>query len=70
MEVEDDQTHLKYVMVPAETFQKVQALFYDDGEFDLREAYPLVDEAFGGPDGWDAPGMEAYDDYDAHRQAP
>ena len=67
LEVEDDQTHVKYVLIPAETFQKVQALFYDDSEFDPREAYPLLDETFGGPEGWDAPGMEAYDDYDAHR---
>jgi hypothetical protein len=67
LEVEDEQTHLKYVMIPVETFQKVQALFYDDGEFDPSEAYPLLDQTFGGPEGWDAPGMEVYDDYDAHR---
>jgi hypothetical protein len=60
LEVEDDQTHSKYVIVPAETFQKVQALFFDDDEFDPREAYPLLDQTFGGPDGWDAPGMDAY----------
>lgn len=67
LEVEDDQTHLKYVVIPAETFQKVQALFDDDGDFDPSEAYPLLDQTFGGPEGWDAPGMEVYDDYDAHR---
>jgi hypothetical protein len=66
LEVEDDQTHAKYVTIPAETFQKVQALFFDDGEFDPWEAYPLLDQTFGGPEGWDAPGMELYDDYDAN----
>lgn len=67
LEVEDDQTHRKYVVIPAETFQKVRALFYDDSQFDPSEAYPLLDETFGGAEGWDAPGMEAYDNYDAHR---
>jgi hypothetical protein len=45
------------------------ALMADDeiDEFDPREAYPLLDETFGGPDGWNAPGIEGYDDYDVHR---
>jgi hypothetical protein len=67
IEVEDDQTHLKYVVIPADAFRKVQALF-DDSDFHPSEAYPLLDRTFGGPEGWDAPGMEAYDEYDAHRQ--
>jgi hypothetical protein len=70
LEVEDDQTHAKYVVLPAETFQKVRALIYEDGEFDPQDAYPLTDETFGGPDGWDAPGMDVYDNYDAHRPLP
>jgi hypothetical protein len=61
LEVEDDQTHLKYVIIPAEAFQKVQALFFGDDEFDPCEAYSLLDKTFGGPEGWDAPGMDAYD---------
>lgn len=65
LEVEDDQTHLKYVVIPAETFQKVQALFYDDGEFDPDDFMPLVHEALS--EDLDAPGMELYDDYEAHR---
>ncbi len=70
LEVEDDQTHAKYVMIPSEAFQKLQALFIDDGDFDPREAYPLMDKTFGGAEGWDAPGMELYDDYDANRPRP
>lgn len=65
--VEDDQTHFQYVIIPMETFQKVQSLIYDDGPFNPSEAYRLIDEAFGGPDGWDAPGMEVYDNYDTHQ---
>ena len=37
---------------------------YDDTEIDPSEFYPLLDESSGGTDGWDAPGMELYDDYD------
>ena len=65
--IEDDQTQKLYVLLPVETYQKVQSLIYADSDFDPREAYPLLDQAFGGPEGWDAPGMEAYDDYDNHR---
>ncbi len=55
LEVEDDQAHTKDVIVPAEAFQKVQALFFDDGEFNPREAYPIMDQTFGGPEGWKRP---------------
>jgi len=43
-------------------------LLYDDSEPDVREFLPLAHDAF--KDAWDAPGMEAYDDYDAHRKQP
>jgi hypothetical protein len=49
LKVEDDQTHSKCVIVPTEAFQKWQARFFDDGEFDPREAYPLLDQMCGGP---------------------
>ena len=65
--VEDDETHHTYVLVPMEAYQKVQSLLFDAGEFESSEAYPLIDETWGGPEGYDAPGMEMYDDYDAHR---
>jgi hypothetical protein len=68
LEVEDEKSHLKYVVIPAETFRKVQALFCEDG--DPRETYQLLDQTFGGAEGWDAPGMDAYDNYDAHHAKP
>lgn len=45
----------------------VTILPYDDAPFDPDEALAAVAEVFFGPDGWDAPGMEAYDDYDAYQ---
>jgi hypothetical protein len=65
--VEDDRTNHKYVLIPAETFEKVKGLLYDDGPFEPEEALAAVAEVFFSPEGWDAPGMEMYDNYDAHR---
>ena len=62
--VMDAETGRNYVLVPAETFQKVQALLAG-GEFDPEEFMPLVQEAVA--EDIDAPGMELYDDYEAHR---
>jgi len=57
--VVDDLTRQTYVLLPADEFEKVQALLYDDTEPDPSEFLPLVHEAF--KDAWDAPGMDAYD---------
>lgn len=57
-----------YVLIPTSTFQKLQPLLYDAGEFDPDEFLPLVHEAM--KEIWDAPGMELYDNYDAHRPTP
>jgi len=66
--VEDSTTKATYVLIPESTYQRVQPLLYDDSEPDVREFLPLAHDAF--KDAWDAPGMEAYDDYDAHRKQP
>ncbi len=65
--VEDDQAQALYVLLPFDTYQKVQALVGGE-EFDPNEFMPLVHEALA--DDIDAPGMELYDDYDAHRLKP
>ena len=38
----------------------------DEGELNPDELLPLAHEAFA--DIWDAPGMEAYENYDLHKQ--
>jgi hypothetical protein len=63
--VVDASTQKSYVLVPADTYQKVQALLYDDSQPNPNEFLPLVHEAL--KDDWNAPGMESYDNYDAHR---
>ena len=64
--VEDAATKATYVLISEAAFQKVQPLIYDDSEPDVTEFLPLAHEALAVD--WDAPGMEAYDDYDAHRK--
>ena len=55
---------LEYVLLPAVTYQKVEALI-NGADFDPNEFMPLVHEALA--EDLDAPGMELYDDYDANR---
>jgi len=63
IEVVDGVTQEQYVLLPAATYKKVQALFA--GDYDPDEFMPLVHDALA--EDLNAPGMELYDDYDAHR---
>lgn len=60
----DETNNAAYVLLPADTYQKLRALF-DDGELDIRETYPLQQEV--AETAWNHPDDAAYDDYDAHR---
>ena len=60
----DTETGAKYALVQAEAFQKIQALLAG-AEFDPDEFMPLIHEALA--EDIDAPGMELYDNYEAHR---
>jgi hypothetical protein len=64
----DEATQQTYVLLPVESFQKIEPLLYDDSPPDVDEFLPLAHEALA-PD-WDAPGMDAYDNYDKHHPAP
>ena len=64
--IEDDQAKAFYVLLPLDTYQKVQALVGGD-DFDIRETYAAQFAAVDTPECWDAPGMEKYDDYDSHK---
>ena len=66
LELVDDLSHARYVLLPAEQFDRVKALLSDD-EFQLRETYP-AQEATLADAGWDDPELDLYNDYDAHRK--
>ncbi len=66
--VEDDQTHLRYVLLPLSIFQRVRSLFADES-FDVADTY-AAQSAVAGAAGWDDPEMDVYDRYDEHRKSP
>jgi hypothetical protein len=66
--VEDDQTHLHYVLLPVDICRRVQLLFGDE-LFDVADTY-AAQNAVAGAAGWDDPDMAVYDDYDSHRPKP
>jgi hypothetical protein len=59
----DPATKRPYVILPAETWEKLRAVV--DETFQPSEAYAAIDRAFA--EGWNAPGMDDYDRYEAHR---
>jgi hypothetical protein len=66
LEIEDPVTQTRYVILPIDLYERMQGMLeYDDSEPDPREFYPSFFEAV--KEDLDAPGMELYDDYDAHR---
>jgi hypothetical protein len=61
----DVTTNEQYVIMRAEQFENLKALFVDGEEFDPRELYPLMARSAAAA-GWDDPEMDVYNDYDAH----
>ena len=61
LELIDEQTHLAYVLVPADKFQRLTA-----GDDELSDTYTAqVESAMQA--GWNDPRMNEYNDYDARR---
>lgn len=59
--IKDDQTNIDYLLLTKEQFWR---LIYDDRELTAQEMYAAAATALDDPDGWAAPGMDAYDDRD------
>jgi hypothetical protein len=66
MRVVHPRTHKVYVLVTAETFDRLKPLLDDD--FEVRETYAAQDAALAKV--WDDPELDAYADYDRHRPQP
>jgi hypothetical protein len=58
----DPETKNTYVLVRAEVYQRLRGALYDDLDFGIREAYPLMDE-MAAKAGWDDPAMDIYKDF-------
>ena len=63
VEIEDDRTRRRYVLLPADAFAKARADAGPGGDLDPADALPLVAEALAGV--WDDPALDIYNDYDA-----
>ena len=53
------------MLVSAEVFERIRPLLGED--FDIRETYAAQFAALNTKECWDAPGVELYDDFDAHK---
>ena len=63
LELIDEQTHAAYVLMRADEFRRLTANSGDD----LSDSYVAqIESAMRA--GWNDPGMDAYDDYDANRR--
>ena len=69
LRLEDPLTSETYVLLTASAFEKIQRLlgplFSNRDDWQWADAYAAADEAFR--EGWEAPGMSDYDDYERHR---
>lgn len=65
LELVDEGSHARYVLVPGEQFDRLKALLIAD-DFELRETYVAQSRALGKA-GWDDPEMDIYNDYDANK---
>lgn len=65
VELVDEVSQARFVLLPAEQFDRIKALLTAD-EFDVRETYAAQSAALSAA-GWDDPELDIYNDYDAHR---
>jgi len=63
----DAATDVHYVLMRAEQYKNLSAVFAEGEEFDVRELYPLMAKSAASA-GWDDPDLDAYNDYDAHKK--
>jgi hypothetical protein len=65
IELVDEVSHARFVLLPADQFERIKALLTTD-EFDLGETYAAQSAALAAA-GWDDPELDIYNNYDAHR---
>lgn len=65
----DPQTQAAYVLIRQEVFERLRGLLSEEGAWTADELRLLLARS-SRANGWDEPGMEAYDRYDENRQCP
>jgi uncharacterized protein YaiL (DUF2058 family) len=64
--VVDAVSNSRYVLIPADAFERIRALFGNEDPFDISESYGIQDVAADAA--WSHPDDAQYDHYDAHRK--
>ncbi len=67
LHVTDAESGQEYVVLPAEVYDRLKRLLYDDGDWTPGEQLRLLAES-GARAGWHEPAMDVYDDYDENRK--
>jgi hypothetical protein len=67
--LEDPQNRETYILMKASAFERIQhllaPLLSERDDWQVADAYASADEAFR--EGWEAPHMSDYDEYEKHR---
>ena len=63
----DPETDAEYIVLPADTFAKMQGMQYDDSPITPEEKQALLVQA-GLRAGWDDPEMDVYNELDPRRE--
>jgi hypothetical protein len=66
VELIDEQSRERFVLLPLAQFERVKALLATD-DFDVRESYAAQSAALAAA-GWDDPELDIYNDYDANNK--
>jgi hypothetical protein len=59
----DPEAAREYVILPAELYDRLRSMLYDDSDWTPEEQLRILAES-GKRAGWDDPGMDVYDNYD------
>ncbi len=63
VDVSDTETSQRYVILKRDVFERVRGLLFDDSEWTDEESRLMLARS-AQDNGWDEPGMDAYDRYD------
>lgn len=68
LSIEDEQTRKVYILISQDRFERMQRLFFDDGDLTPDEMLAVARQSLDDPEGWGAPGMEEYDTHSCDSQ--
>ena len=64
--VSDASGKTRFVLLPAEDYERIRSLLEENDDLDIRETY-LLQEQVARAEGWDDPALDVYNDYVNYR---